>query len=148
MRGAADQPGGGVAPALLGAEPGPGEHLLRGGVTAAARAADATFDVERPAHGARALEHRPRLLRDVRDHADELVAGEGRQLLDANGLRERQLVGVVQPHRAQRDADHRRRGFEELEVGGLEAAAVVAHRHDSSDHPVGLGDRDPHHVAR
>ena len=134
--------------AVVGAQAGPAEHLLSPGLTAGTRRGHATVSVECPARGAGGFEHRPRLVGDVGDHAHQLVAGEGCELLDAHRLRERQLVRVVEAHRPERDAHHRHRGLEELEMRGLEAAAVVAHGDEAGDDAVVLGDRRPHDVGR
>ncbi len=147
MRGPTEDPGMRVAPALLGAEAGPRQHLLGRRVATATRRANASFGVESPAHRAGAFEHRPRLVRNVRHHTHELVAGERRELLDADRLDKGELVGVVQPHRPQRDPNHRRSGLEKFEVCRLKPAAVVAHRADPRHHTLGLGDRNPHNVA-
>ena len=63
------------SPAVFGVQACPGKDSFGGGVAAAASRADSTFGVERPAHDAGALEHRQCLVRDVRDHAHQLVAG-------------------------------------------------------------------------
>ena len=133
--------------AVVRAEAGPTKHLLGAGLTAGTRCSDAPVGVECPARGTRALEHGPCLVGDVGHHAHQLVTRKRGQLLDAHRLRERELVGMVQPHRAERDADHRHRGFEQLQMRGLEAAAVVPHDDEAGNHALVLRDRGPHDVA-
>ena len=115
---AGQKTGGPFTPAVLGVQPGPSEHGLRGRVAAGAHGADATLGVERPRGDSGGLEHRARLVGDVRNDAHELVTSERGELLDANRLRQCELVGVMEAHGPQGDADHRRRVLEELQLNG------------------------------
>ena len=133
---------------VVGAQPGPAEHLIGCRLPARAGRGDAAVGVESPTRGAGGLEHRAGLVGNVGNHAHQLVAGQGGELLDAHRLRQRELVRVMEAHGAQRDSHHRHRRLQQLHVSGQEARPVGAHGDDTGDDAVVLRDRRPHDVAR
>ena len=76
------------------------------------------------------------------------MAGQCGHLLHAHRVGQCQLVGAVQPDRAQRDAHDRGRAFHEPDLVLAEGVLLEALGGEGRHHPVVLEDRHPDHLDR